>query len=173
MPGINRQALGLLDLLSVQSGGRNPDFLDETVRGVLSMEKFYEPHRLRASFNGFSLAPGDDEDSFTVPEGQYWLIVNLGIIVSPINLNEIYRFGWMHTGIPGLGVGTGVPFFAPINLGVTQTNNGFEMHSHNFVRPRLLTPGQGLRINYLNGDLTPDVGSAWCTFVLVDSTFSA
>jgi hypothetical protein len=81
MAGINRNPIGLLDFLQTQSGGRNPDFLQESVRPTIDVEPFYTPDRLRAAVESFSMTTGQIE-FIAVPEGEVWKILTFGFVTT-------------------------------------------------------------------------------------------
>jgi hypothetical protein len=172
MPQINRQANGLLDFLLVQSGGRNPDNLLESLRGVIDLSPYYEPDRLRVNFNAFSLNPGQQSTVHTVPEGEYWMVLTLGFIVTSDANEQNAQFLHSHGNISDAGGGAAAPWVGPneYNQPTTQAGAGSRSQAgtKNFERPRILTPDQFITILNCNSDSVPAVGTSWCTYVLLE-----
>jgi hypothetical protein len=83
MSGINRNPLGLLDFLQTQSGGRNPDFLQESVRPTIDIEQFYWSDRMFGAREPISMASGQLE-FIEVPEGEVWKILTMGFTVNVV-----------------------------------------------------------------------------------------
>lgn len=79
MAGINKQLSGLLELLGVQSGGRSPDIISETVRPTVDALPAYEADRLDAERNiGFLVTGAGMQQAIDVPENEVWKLIAVG-----------------------------------------------------------------------------------------------
>lgn len=103
MGNIARKPRGLLDLLLTQSGGQNPSNLMESVRPTLDMLPFYLPERLDADTAAINQAVAGFT-GITVPEGEVWLLLWLGVDLTSITVaNHFIKYSWHLERIPGQG----------------------------------------------------------------------
>lgn len=104
MTGINRQPVGLSDLLQVQAGGQNPDELSQLVRGIMDLYPFYQPDRIRGWIEPWALSVGQAE-FVEVPAGEMWLLEFLAVEVdSSTSSADDYYFSFGIERIIGQGL---------------------------------------------------------------------
>jgi len=145
MTEINRQPLGLSDLLQVQAGGRNPDQLSQTLRGTLDLAPLYFVDRMRAERETFSLSVGQ-RDFIEIPEGQAWMCQFFSVNVDSFSSStEQYNMSIGLERIPGQGF-NGIELFAA-NLDPMSSQAGRQLvWAFQVPRPFLATSGQRLTI---------------------------
>lgn len=76
---ISRRPAGLLDLLLTQQQGRNPSELRDSVQPVMEMTPFYQSERLKISAVNANAAAVGSTATHSVPSGEYWKILSLGV----------------------------------------------------------------------------------------------
>ena len=116
MTEINRQAPGLNDLVQVQSGGKMPDDLAQTVRPTIDIEPYYLNQRLRGFSEGISLS-ASGKDFIEVPEGQLWLLNSIGVEeTGKSTVGDVFAVTFSIEGLAGQGF-NGVEFLSSGNIG--------------------------------------------------------
>jgi hypothetical protein len=145
MGGINRNPQGLLDFLQTQSGGRNPDFLQESVRPTIDIEPFYWPDRMRGAIEPIALNSGSIE-FIEVPEGEVWKVLTIGHVcntnqAADTNYSVTYGIERLpEQGFNGVELG-GFNYHNPAAVNTTQP-----VHFLQLPIPVLVTSGQRLTI---------------------------
>ena len=168
MTVINRQPSGLSDFLQVQAGGKQPDDISQTLRGVIDVECMYAPDRLRAAIEPFNMTPGQLE-FVEVPEGQVWKVYGVGYEQTNATTNGNNGLSVWQERIPGQGL-NGVPwidFFLGSNL--PQTNVSRFVRAVELAQPRVITSGQRVVISYDHGDSANVIGNFYVTYVLLQA----
>lgn len=147
MTGINRQPTGLLDLLQVQAGGRNPDDLAQTVRPTIDIEPFYWPDRMRSVIEPFSLS-GNQLDSITIPDGEVWKVLTIAALCT-LDAGAECGISFFIEQVQPQGAGgtliAGFPELSHSNLGPARTNAAVQLPV-----PLILTSPQiiAIRMDY-------------------------
>lgn len=74
MGQVNRIPNGFLDLLGVQSLGRNPPLFSDAISPTVDLTEFYSGQTLSSHTEDLSHTAEDDQAVVFVPEGETWLL---------------------------------------------------------------------------------------------------
>lgn len=79
MGQVNRIPNGFLDLLGVESLGRNPPLFSDAVSPIVNLNEFYSGQTLSCHEEDLIHDDVDQQALVTVPEGETWLLRSVGL----------------------------------------------------------------------------------------------
>jgi len=84
MGQVNRIPNGFLDLLGVQSLGRNPPLFSDAVSPTVDLTEYYSAQTLSSHTEDFTHTAADQQVVVFVPEGETWLLRGFSVYTTPL-----------------------------------------------------------------------------------------
>ena len=100
MGQVNRIPNGFLDLLGVESLGRNPPQFLDVITPIVDLTEFYAGQTLSSHEVDFSHSSPGDQTIVRVPEGETWLLRNCSVVATNLALTsdiEVWQFSLQDT----------------------------------------------------------------------------
>lgn len=153
---IARRPAGLLDLLLTQQQGRNPVELGDQLNPTIDLTKFYSAERIASSAQAVSATVVGATATTTVPNGENWILLNLGYQTITNAAGQVLRAG-IYVRPTSIAV--------PVGVGPTITTVGAaDRISYGFDAQGLIVPS-GTRIQLIIEELNLAAGAAFTVYL--------
>jgi len=156
MGQVNRIPNGFLDLLGVESLGKNPPLYSDAISPTVDLTELYSAQTLSSHTEDFSHTAIDDQVVIFVPEGETWLLRAVGFrsgILTNTNEYEMWEFSLDSLPRGNTGGATSEPGIWTSKRVINQLVGGArESDDFTLPAPLALTAGVALRAKLLIRD---------------------